>query len=258
MYCRISDLKNLTIHSLDGDIGRCRDFLFDDEHWTVRYLEVNTSRWLLGRRVLVSPAVAGIPDLERKSLSVELTKEAIESAPGLEKDQPVSRQYEAEFSRHYGQMYYWWGLGLWGTGPVPGDILIPDDTNVSAQQSDDESEQDNSIEKNNHLRSAEEVIGYTTHAIDGSLGEVNDFIVDTRTWGISFAVLDTRRWLPGRKVMLPVAWVSGISWAERTFDVDVTRATLESAPTLEEPLTIEGIKSFYSHFGRQEKASQSE
>ena len=38
MYVRVSELKNTTISSLDGDIGRCRDFLFDDEHWTVRYL----------------------------------------------------------------------------------------------------------------------------------------------------------------------------------------------------------------------------
>lgn len=258
MYSRVSDLRNLTIHSLDGDIGRCRDFLFDDAHWTVRYLELNTSRWLLGRRVLVSPAAVGIPDFDDKRLSVELTKEAIESAPGLEKDQPVSRQYEAEFSRHYGQMYYWWGLGLWGTGSVPGDIRVPDEVALSAQQNEDEAYPVNSIEKNNHLRSAEEVIGYTTHATDGALGEVDDFIVDTTTWGISFAVLNTRRWLPGRKVMLPVAWVSGISWAERTFQVDVTRAALESAPALEEPLTIESIKAFYSHFGREQKTSRIE
>lgn len=252
MYIRVSELKNLTIRAVDGDIGRCRDFLFDDEHWTVRYLELNTSRWLLGKRVLVSPAVAGVPDLEGKRLPVDITKAAIEGAPGLEQDQPVSRQYEAEFARHYGQMYYWWGVGLWGAGPYPGDILVHGDVPSPTPPREDEPEAEevvNSIEEDNHLRSAQEVIGYTTHAIDGTLGDVDDFIVDTRTWTICFAVLDTGNWLPGRKVMLPVAWVSGISWGDRAFNIDVTRAALESAPSMEEPLSVESIKSFYAHFG---------
>ncbi|MEE4144883.1 MAG: PRC-barrel domain-containing protein [Halieaceae bacterium] len=243
MYARVSELKNLTISALDGDIGRCRDLLFDDVHWTVRYLEVNTSRWLLGRRVLISPAVVGIPDIENKRLPVEVEKTAIESAPGLDKDQPVSRQYEAAYAQHYGQLYYWWGGGIWGTGPYPGDILssraaIPP---TPGPELDDE---------DNHLRSADEVIGYKTHAADGDIGEVRDFILDTRTWTIGFVALDTRRWLPGRKILMPVSWVSGISWSTREFHVDVTREAIRTAPEIEEPLSIEAIKAYYAHFGK--------
>lgn len=245
MYSRVAELKNLVVSSLDGDIGRCRDFLFDDEHWTVRFIELNTSRWLLGRRVLISPATVGTPDFAHKRLPVELTRQAIEDAPGLEADQPVSRQYEAEYARHFGQMYYWWGAGLWGSGAVPGDIVtrgeLPAETAL---------EDVNSIESDNHLRSAHEVIGYRTHATDGDLGSVKDFVLDTNTWSIDFVVLDTGQWLPGRKIVLPVAWVTGIDWAERRFNVDVTRAQLETAPELDEPLSAQGIVAFYAHFGR--------
>lgn len=246
MYVRVSELKNLTISALDGDIGRCRDFLFDDEHWTVRYLEVNTSRWLLGRRVLLSPAVVGIPDLENKRLPVDLARVAIESAPGLDEDQPVSRQYEAAYAQHFGQLYYWWGGGLWGAGPYPGDIIstgqpVPPATQPEAELHDED----------NHLRSAEEVIGYRTQAVDGDLGAVHDFILDTRTWTIGFVELDTRRWLPGRKILMPISWSSSISWSERAFNVDVTREAIKTAPEMEEPLSIEAIKAYYAHFGRK-------
>ncbi len=245
MYSRVSELKNLTLSALDGDIGRSRDFLFDDEHWAVRYLEVNTSRWLIGRRVLISPAVVGVPDFDDKRLPVDLTQSAIEDAPGLDKDQPVSRQYEAEYASHFGQMYYWWGAGLWGDGSNPGDIVSRVEVPVTPEEN-----VVNSIEEDCHLRSAEEVIGYRTHAIDGDLGEVEDFIVDTRNWSIAFAVLDTGHWLPGRKIMLPVVWVNGIDWAERRFNIDVTKAALESAPEIEEPLSAQSITAFYEHFGK--------
>ena len=245
MYTRVSELKNLTIAARDGDIGRCRDFLFDDESWTVRYLELNTSRWLLGRRVLISPAVVGEADFDAERLPVDLTRKHIESAPGLGEEQPVSRAYEEEFARHYGHMYYWWGAGLWGAGPYPGNILLPKEG-----APEPEPDEINSIERENHLRSAKEVHGYVIQAIDGQLGEVDDFIVDTSTWTIGFVVLDTRRWLPGKKVMLPVAWAAGISWADRSFRVDVTKEVLELAPALEEPLTGDDIVAFYAHFGR--------
>ena len=245
MYIRVSELKNLTIAAADGDIGRCRDFLFDDEHWTVRYLEVNTSRWLLGRRVLLSPAVVGIPDLKNGRLPVELTRSQIESAPGLSEDQPVSRQYEAAYAQHFGQLYYWWGAGIWGTGAYPGDILSSRDIhpaeNPARVELDDE---------DNHLRSAEEVIGYKTHAVDGDIGEVSDFVLDTDTWTIGFAALDTRRWLPGRTVLLPISWASSISWTERAFHVDVSKDAIKTAPEIEEPLSVEAIKGYYAHFGK--------
>ncbi len=246
MYIRVSELKNLTISSLDGDIGRCRDLLFDDERWTVRYLELNTSRWLLGRRVLISPAVVGIPDPENGRLPVELTRAAIEGAPGLEKDQPVSRQYEAAYAQHFGQLYYWWGGGLWGTGAYPGDILTSTEAIPADRQKEVELDHED-----NHLRSAEEVIGYRTRASDGDIGEVNDFVLDTATWTITFAALDTRRWLPGKKVLLPISWVSGISWVDRTFNVDVTSDSIKTAPEMEEPISVEAIKAYFAHFGRQ-------
>ena len=48
-------LISKTIDALDGEIGSVHDLYFDDQTWSVRYLVVDTGKWLSGRKVLVSP-----------------------------------------------------------------------------------------------------------------------------------------------------------------------------------------------------------
>ena len=55
MMQSIKDLKGYVLRATDGEIGRCKDFLFDDRHWTIRYMVADTHKWLPGRKVLISP-----------------------------------------------------------------------------------------------------------------------------------------------------------------------------------------------------------
>ena len=55
MLRSIKDLEHYAIGATDGDIGRVKDFYFDDDSWVVRYLVVDTGSWLAGRSVLISP-----------------------------------------------------------------------------------------------------------------------------------------------------------------------------------------------------------
>jgi len=72
------EMKNYTLQAKDGKIGRCKDFLFDDQFWTVRYMVANTGKWLPGRKVLISPISLEKPDWVSMRLPVRLTKEQIE------------------------------------------------------------------------------------------------------------------------------------------------------------------------------------
>ncbi len=101
MYTRLSELKNLVIAAQDGDIGRCRDFLFDDEHWTVRYLEINTSRWLLGRRVLLPISWAASISWAERAFTVDVSKRLIETAPPLA--EPISAEAVKAYLNHFGR-----------------------------------------------------------------------------------------------------------------------------------------------------------
>ena len=59
--CSIKDMIGYPIDALDGEIGRCDDFLLDDEHWTIRYLVADTRKWLRAARSLFPPINSAIP-----------------------------------------------------------------------------------------------------------------------------------------------------------------------------------------------------
>ena len=52
------------------------------------------------------------------------------------------------------------------------------------------------------FRSIHEINKYRIHAIDGEIGNVGDFIVDIEGWVIRYIIVDTKNWLPGKKVII--------------------------------------------------------
>ena len=52
----VSHLVGGTVRAKDGDLGRVEEFYFDDHKWIIRYMVVDTRRWLQGRQVLISTA----------------------------------------------------------------------------------------------------------------------------------------------------------------------------------------------------------
>jgi hypothetical protein len=72
------------LHARDGEIGHVDDFLIGQESWRIRYLLVDTSNWIGGRSVIVSPEVVEGIDQDRSLLHVAADRKAIEHAPELE------------------------------------------------------------------------------------------------------------------------------------------------------------------------------
>jgi PRC-barrel domain protein len=70
----------------DGDIGKAKEFYFDDENWTVRYLVADTGGWLNSRRVLISPYAMKPANEAERVLPLDLTKKQIEDSPSLATD----------------------------------------------------------------------------------------------------------------------------------------------------------------------------
>ena len=117
MLCKAKILKGYTLDSLDGEIGKVREFYFDDQHWTIRYLVADTGNWLAGRQVLISPYALVAVIVEKKHIEINLTKQQIEDSPPLESDKPVSRQFEDEYHGFFGWPLYWGGPYMWGAYP---------------------------------------------------------------------------------------------------------------------------------------------
>jgi len=46
------------------------------------------------------------------------------------------------------------------------------------------------------MRSSREVMSYGIEATDGSIGRVEDLLLDDSEWTIRYVVVNTRNWLP--------------------------------------------------------------
>jgi hypothetical protein len=106
MLWSFDELKGYALHATDGSLGSVHDLLFDDTHWTARWLVVDTA-WLFGRRVLIAPQALGHPDAVAREFPVSLTKDQIKNAPDVDTDRPVNRQHEADLYGYYGYGPYW-------------------------------------------------------------------------------------------------------------------------------------------------------
>lgn len=221
MLRNTSEITGYILRARDEDIGRCRDFLFDDDRWTIRYMVASTGGWLPKQKVLVSPASIDDPEWKSRRLRLRLTKDRLESAPRLYEDEPVTRSYERIWARHHGLRAYWVGGGLWGAGAHPAALY------GARHEADDLAPSSTS---DPCLRSTKEVTGYHIAALDGEIGHVEDFILDDQTWTIRYLVIDTRSWLPAKKVLVSPAWVNDVSWAARKVYIDLTRESVKNAP----------------------------
>ncbi|MGK0189797.1 MAG: hypothetical protein ACI9R3_005615 [Verrucomicrobiales bacterium] len=251
----LRSIKEMIGYAIDGaeeNIGKVKDFLFDDERWGIRYLVADTGGWLSANKVLVSPRHIAEPETGAyaKSLQIDLTKKLLESAPPLEANAPVSRRYEAEFAEYHGHAPYWGGAEFWGAGAYPdgaAGVIPPNPEEVERH-----AEAVQTIEQNCHIRSAEEIIGYDIAATDGEIGHVEDFIADTHQWRLRYLVIDTRNWLPGRKVLIDIDWLNGIDWSVRKASVGLTMEQIKDAPEFraDEPVNRDYEQQLYDFYGR--------
>jgi len=226
MLYKAKTLERYKFQSLDGEIGKTKDFYFDDQHWAIRYLVADTGDWLTSRQILLSPRALGAVLEVESHIAVNLTKKQIEDSPSLASDKPVSRQFETEYNQYFGWPIYWSGPNmsgvypsLWGSTP---QALVNQEVGREPTQ-----EQKS---WNPNLRSAREVTGYHLHATDGDLGHIEDFIVDNETWAIRYLVADMRNWWPGKKVLISTQWIDRISFPDAKVFVNITRDTIQQSP----------------------------
>ena len=114
MLWNASEIEGYAVAASDGKLGTVSDFLFDDASWLIRWLVVDTSNWLTGRKVLLPPSVLGHLDQEAEKFSVRLTMQQVKDSPDVDTDRPVSRQIETSVYDHYGWSPYWGGGFLAG------------------------------------------------------------------------------------------------------------------------------------------------
>ena len=234
MFQSIKQLYRERLRAIDGEIGHVTDLYFDDQKWAVRYVVVDTGSWLSGRLVLISPHAFGKLHQDGKVLLVNLTRQQIENSPSIETHKPVSRQYEEEYYQYYGWPTYWDAGGIWGMRDFP---ALPPPTRptspfphekTNAAESHDERADPN-------LRSTQAMSGYHIQASDGTIGHVNDFIMDDKSWAIRRLVVETGHWFSGKEVLISLSKIDGISYEESKVFVNLTKEAIRQEPEYHVP-----------------------
>jgi uncharacterized protein YrrD len=226
----IENLLGFTMGATDGEIGKVTDYYFDDVNWKIRYLVVETGNWLSNRKVLISPEALLECDWQNEKFPVNLTKEQIKNSPDINTEKPISRKHEMELYAHYPWTDYWNG-SIWAGGLGTSGMMMPVST-LPMEEAIKDSFKTNNAEKDSdsHLRSVKKIQGYTINALDGKIGDIEDFIVDDNNWKINYMVVDTGNWFPGKKVTLSPNWVKEINWDESKVTVKATIEQVKNSP----------------------------
>lgn len=258
MLRKAHDLIGYSLLAEDGEIGSVSDFYFDDFRWQVRYMIADTGPWLFGREVLIAPVALGQPIWNAKQLPVNLTKQQIEDSPSVEADRPVSRQEEARIREYFQWPAYWAAPGMTGAvgyaggvgaGVAPAvaapvradaaDATVDPDVDAEEVAEGDLDSETSQSHTDSTLRSVKEVTGYHIQASDGEIGHVEDFFLDEESWTIRYMLVNTRNWLPGRKVLVAPSWIQRVSWQESKVHVRMTQEEIKKSPEYDPETLIE-------------------
>jgi PRC-barrel domain len=204
----LMDLVDASVTATDGDLGKVRNFLFDDQSWAIRYLVSDVGSWVKRRDVVISLEAMDQLNWGDKILHFRLTKEQVRNSPDVDSKKPVSRQQEIALREYYGWPAYWRNLGDADYASIP--VAAGRDFPVKSGE-------------DTHLRSAEDVAGYQVWATDGEIGRLENFVVDESCRRIDYLDVRSGDWLHGRSMLVPTQWVSAVSWGNHRIELDHLR-----------------------------------
>nr|WP_281243088.1 PRC-barrel domain-containing protein [Gracilibacillus ureilyticus] len=214
-------MESCNIKATDDELGKVKDLYFDSEKWMVRYLVIDTMKWLPGRKVLLSPVSFDKVDPTNDQISVLASKQQIKDSPSMDEHQPVSRRKEMDLHTYYGWQPYWIGGGLWGPANIPMAYQPDELTNMNESVNNDEP----SLRSVNELKG--HVTGYTVKAADDDIGNVIDFVIDDNAWAIHYLIVDTGDWLPGKKIVIGPELIDSIDWDKKELTINLKSEEVE-------------------------------
>ena len=229
------ELHDHTIGADDGVIGHVEDLFLDDDAWVVRSLVVDTGCWLFGKKVPISPMAIGKLNSSGRLLPVSITKEQVNGSPDVDSG------------------------GYWGGGMYPGMMLpgtggfgSPQAIREGTQHARARAEQARDAHFDPRLRSCKAITGCHIHASDGDIGHVSGLLIDDEAWAVRCLMVDTSNWWVGHAMLIAPRWIEGVSWAEDTVSIKLTRQGLKDAPAFDPagPLEREDEACLHEHHGR--------
>ncbi|MEO9533793.1 MAG: PRC-barrel domain-containing protein [Crocinitomicaceae bacterium] len=220
MKINLQDKIGYDITTKDNLTGKLKDFLFDEDHWKLRYLDVDLGGIFFEQRVLIPIEMIKNEDWKKEKFTLKLKSKHLEHLPKLDDRKTVSREYEAKLAQHFEIDEYW--SQRFQPATAKPEMSFNKNKRFTTLKEDD---------MNSKLRSFKEVQDYQVYAQNGKAGHLADLIVDTSNWKIISQVIHLNYNLGNEKdVMLAMRWIEEISYVEKGIAISLNKNEVHSAP----------------------------
>jgi hypothetical protein len=101
------------------------------------------------------------------------------------------------------------------------------------------------------LLTFKELRGVTIRATDGEIGKIHDLLFDDLWWITRYLMIDTGKWLPGRKVLISPRTAGRLENDRRMLPVELTKQMIERSPAVEldRPLSRDREAELIQYYG---------
>ena len=222
-------LESCTLLAVDGAVGTIEQFYFDDQQWAIRYLVVNSGSPQAGWRLLISPVAIGDVRPGDRQIDIELTRGQIRNSPAVDTHKPVTRHFEGQYYDYYGWPAYW-KTGASTRSPLPRRPIFGTGRAGNAATA---------LPGREGLRATTDIKGLVVKARDGFIGQVVDFIIDSRYWVIRYLDIEMPGWRQRKHVLVHPGWIKDIDWAEGVAEVALAWNAVRQAPGFDTNGTID-------------------
>lgn len=229
MNINVNSLIGFKIKTIDGTYGVVSDLLFTDEDHVIRYLVVDPQKWNpLSQKILISPVSVYYVNLDAKEVCLSIDTEKLLQSPDVQEQETVSRHFETELYRYYGYGYYWMGADLWGMSSDPSLLKASIGNEEMAEQK---------TEQEIHLRSTNEVCNYLANSTDSQTLQLSDFVFNTKSWSISYAVIDCHMGILSKeRSLIKIDAIKQYNWHEQSVSVSLHSEQVKANPHFEPTL----------------------
>jgi len=177
----------------NGPVGTIKDILFNDKDWTIEHVVIGKYQWLPFGKVLVKPTAVTCPYGQGKVVT-GMTRGDLRKCPLANTHLPLTQRKKSEEKNKRVSS---------NKTPVEKSAKTQKRSTVLARK------------KDLHLRSMKEVAGYEIQATDGSIGIVNDFMLNSGNWHTSAIVVKHGRAGVKDGDLISIDLIGKIGWRQR-------------------------------------------
>ena len=200
-------LFGYNLHESDSLLGTVYDLYFDDKRRNVRHVVAELGNIFRKRKVLIAGNLLGMVDPVTHMLFIHQSGEELGHDPSSDADKPVHQQFQDQAKEYYQWVAHWTPFS---GAPIPKwEFVFTGDS---------------------HLRSVRHLLGYTLKAHGETVGEVEDFLVDTDQWIVPHFLVRRAPALGGKVAAFPIDHIQDYDWENRTLTLSCDKTLIADAP----------------------------